>query len=440
MKKLLAVITALVLCLTGLLSAALAEETAEVPAAEVTATPAPATYTVRLSLNADTAALLAQATEEEAKQQVSAVCDLVNNLEIKVLTDGVDSELILSLAGEPVATSAFLKDDNGLRIISELFPNSILFVSQEDLGTVQGQASVDPELMASLFAEPFSKIGMEIMSRVGEPEAVEETIHDTVFTAKMPVNMTTKEIALLVLNAVKEITASEDFSKLQETLKQINVDFDPASIDQAIEDITNTSEEDMAAMDAGIFTNESGDNVTRILLTQEEQNIALLFGTVGEQTVVDANIMEQLKLGLNIDKAGAANLSLEIVPQAGMVIGITGVITPDENGVSADFKAGISGLDLLAVTFRQDNIGELTGALGVVEKTEYTVGDLQDNTSEKYGAFMSDIQVGLIRVLSKVVKAVPSVSVLMQSAMQQMMPAQTQTQTVEQPAEQPATP
>jgi hypothetical protein len=281
---------------------------------------------------------------------------------------------------------------------------------------------------------------MEIMSRVGEPEAVEETIHDTVFTAKMPVNMTTKEIALLVLNAVKEITASEDFSKLQETLKQINVDFDPASIDQAIEDITNTSEEDMAAMDAGIFTNESGDNVTRILLTQEEQNIALLFGTVGEQTVVDANIMEQLKLGLNIDKAGAANLSLEIVPQAGMVIGITGVITPDENGVSADFKAGISGLDLLAVTFRQDNIGELTGALGVVEKTEYTVGDLQDNTSEKYGAFMSDIQVGLIRVLSKVVKAVPSVSVLMQSAMQQMMPAQTQTQTVEQPAEQPATP
>ena len=417
MKKLFAIFMALVLCLTGMLSAAAAEEAAA---------PVPATYTVHLNVNSQIAALLANATDEDALKQVSAVCDVINSLGIQVVTDGVDGELILSLADQPMATSAFLKDDNGIKVLSELFPNSILFLSQEDLGTMTGQVSLDPELVASLFAEPFAKVSMEIMSRVGTPEAVEETIHDTVFTVKAPLEMTTKELVLLLLNTAKEITSSEDFARLQETLKQMNVDFDAASIDEAIENISNTSEEDMAVMDAGIYSNEAGDAVTRILLTKDEQTMNILFGTAGELTVVDADILDQLKLALGIDQAGVTNLSLAFTVQAGMAITITGVITPDENGVSADFKATLGEMDMLAVTFRQDNSGELTGALSCEEKAEYALADLQDSAGEKYAAFMGDLQVGLLKVLGKAAQAVPSVAVLLQS----MMPAQNQMQPI----------
>ena len=424
MKKLLTVLTALVFCLTGLLSAALAEEAA--PASSS------ATYNVQLTLNSDIVAALSGTTDEDSMKQVSAICDVINNLGIKIVTDGVDSELILSLADKPVSTSAFLKDEGGIKILSDLFPNSILSISQEDLGTVSGQASVDPELLASLFTAPIAKVSMEIMSRVGAPEAVEETIRDAVFTTKSPLNMTTKELALLILNTAKEITASEDFARLQETLKQMNVDFDAGTIDQAIEDINNTAEEEMPVMDAGVYSNEAGDSVTRILLSQEEQSMALLFGTVGDLNVVDINVFDQLKFELGTDKAGITNLSLNFAPQPNMAIGLTGLITPDESGVSGDFKLSINGMDALAVSFRQDNSGELSGALGVEEKAEYTVQDLQDPEGEKYNAFMKDLQLGLLKVLSKAAQLVPSVAVLVQS----MMPAQPQTvpQTVEQPA------
>ena len=415
MKKLFAIFMALVLCLTGMLSAAAAEEAAAL---------SPATYTVHLNVNSQIAALFAGATDEDALKQVSAVCDVINSLGIQVVSDGVDSELILSLADQPVATSAFLKDEDKIIILSELFPNSILFLTQEDLGAVTGQVSLDPELVASLFTEPFAKVSMEIMSHIGAPEAGEETIHDTVFTVKTPLDMTAKELILLLLNTAKEITSSEDFAKLQETLKQMNVNFDAASIDQAIEEITNTSEEDMAAMDAGIYSNEAGDAVTRILLTKDEQTMSILFGTAGELTVVDADILDQLKLALDIDQAGVTNLSLAFTVQAGMAITITGVITPDENGVSADFKATLGEMDMLAVTFRQDNSGELTGALSGEDKAEYTLADLQDTAGEKYAAFMGDLQIGLLKVLSKAAQAVPSVAVLLQS----MMPAQNQMQ------------
>ena len=222
MKKLFAIFTALVLCLTGMLSAAAAEEA---PALS------PATYTVRLNVNSQIAALFGNAADEDSLKQVTAICDVINSLGIQVVTDGVDGELTLSLADQPVATAAFLKDDNGIFILSELFPNSILFLSQEDLGSVTGQVSPDPELLASLFTEPFAKVSTEIMSHIGTPEAVEETIHDTVFTVKTPLDMTAKELILLLLNTAKEITSSEDFAKLQETLKQMNVNFDAASID-----------------------------------------------------------------------------------------------------------------------------------------------------------------------------------------------------------------
>ncbi len=421
MKKLFAIFTALVLCLTGMLSAAVAEEA---PALS------PATYTVHLNVNSQIAALFGNAADEDSLKQVSAICDVINSLGIQVVTDGVDGELILSLADRPVATSAFLKGEDKTIVLSELFPNSVLFLTQEDLGAVTGQVSPDPELIASLFTEPFAKVSMEIMSHIGAPEAVEETIHDTVFTVKTPLDMTAKELILLLLNTAKEITSSEDFAKLQETLKQMNVNFDAASIDQAIEEITNTSEEDMAAMDAGIYSNEAGDAVTRILLTKDEQTIDVLFGTAGELTIVDVDALNQLKLELHIDKAGATNLSLEFAAQEGMVFSITGVVTPDENGVSGDFKVGLSGMDMLAVTFRQDNSGELTGALSGEDKAEYTLADLQDTSGEKYAAFMGDLQIGLLKVLAKAAQAVPSVAVLLQS----MMPTQPQAQPVEEPA------
>lgn len=394
------------------LESKLAEVEAQQAVPEVTV-PSPATCDIHLTLNSQAVAALAGGTNESMLKTVNAICDIVNNLGIRYVTDGVDSELFLSLKDETVLTAAILKDDNGLKILSDLIPNSILSVSAEDLGGMGAQTSVSPEVLTNLFTEPVAKVTAEITSRIGEKEAVEETIRDVVFTQKAPLNMSFRELSLLLLNTAKEITSAEEFTKLQDMLKQLNISFDAASIDEAIEKINNSKDEELPVMDAGIYSNEAGDSVTRILLTKDEQTVTALFGTIAGTSVVDAEIPGQLKFLLTSDKAGTTELSMDITAQPGMMISISGKITVNESDVAGDFKVSIGGMELVTVSFRKTGSGELTGVLGIDGKTEYTVKDLQDQTGEKYAGFMKDLQTGAMSLLSKAMKAVPSIMTLM---------------------------
>ena len=401
----------------------LAEAEARQTVPEVTV-PSPATCDIHLTLNSQAVASLAGGANESMLKTVNAICDIVNNLGIRFVTDGVDSELFLSPKDETVLTAAILKDDNGLKILSDLIPNSILSLSAEDLGSMGNQLSVSPETLMNLFAEPVAKVTAEITSHIGENEAVEETIRDVVFTRKAPLNMSFRELSLLLLNTAKEITSAEEFVKLQDMLKQFNISFDAASIDQAIEKINNSKDEELPVMDAGVYSNEAGDSVTRILLTRDEQTVTVLFGTIAEVSVVDAAIPDQFKFLLTSDKTGTTELSLDITAQPGMMISISGKITVNESDVTGDFKVSFGGMELVTVSFRKTGSGELTGALGIEGKTEYTVKDLQDQTSEKYAGFMKDIQVGAMSLLSRAMKVVPSIMTLMMPQSTQSAPAE----------------
>lgn len=390
----------------------LAEMEAKLAVPEVSV-PSPATCDIHLTLNSQAVAALAGGANESLLKTVNTICDIVNNLGIRYVTDGVDSELFLSLKDETVLTAAILKDDNNLMILSDLIPNSILSISAEDLGGMGAQASVSPETLMNLFSEPVAKVSAEITSRIGEKEAVEETIRDVVFTQKAPLNMSFRELSLLLLNTAKEITSAEVYAKLQDTLKQLNINFDAASIDEAIEKISNSKDEELPVMDAGVYSNEAGDSVTRILLTKDEQAVTALFGTIAGTSVVDAEIPDQLKFLLTSDKAGTTELSMDITAQPGMKISVSGKITVNDSDVAGDFKVSFGGMELVTVSFRKTGSGELTGALGMQGKTEYTVKDLQDQTSEKYAGFMKDLQTGAMSLLSKAMKAVPSIMTLM---------------------------
>lgn len=419
------------------LEAVVADYEAQQAAAQ--AVPGPATVDVQLSPNKQIIAAMAGATDEGSAKMINTVCEIIENLGIRYITDGVDSEVFLSLKNEPVLSAAILKDDDGFKVLSDLIPNSILSVSAKDLGS---QVSLNPETFTGLFTEPVTKAVNEITSHIGAPEAVEETIHDVVFTSKAPLNMTTRELLLTVLNCAKEIASSEDFAKVQETIAQLNVNFDASSIDEAIEKITNSKDEDLPVLDAGTYTNEAGDSVTRILLKEEEKVSSIVFGTVTGITIAEADIPDSLKLRLQSDKSGTTDLSLEIAAQPGMMIGITGNITKAEAATSGNFKVTVAGMELLGLSFTKTGSGELTGSFSAEGKAEYSFEDLQDQSSEKYASFMKDVQAGAFTLLTKAVKVMPEIASLMGQTEEQ--PAQTEEQPApveEQPApaeEQPA--
>ena len=430
MKKLFALMLALMLALAGV-SAVSAEDAAAAEAAAPEAAAASGTIHLKISLNADTVTGLAGAADENAAKMIPAIVDLVNNLGISMTSDGKDAELILSLKDEPMIDLGVLKEESRMLLLSSLFPNTALVIDQAAMaGMAGGEAGAAPggftmpqislsEEQTSAMMAPMTKLMQDLQAKIGEPEAVEEAMYGTTFTVKLPINMTTKEMLQMVLPAVKEVVSQEGFASVMEQMKAygMNVSFSAETIDQKIDELNNTKDEDLPAMDLAIYSNEAGDSMFVVLVTSKEQNVAVHSGAVAGQTVVEVDVQDQFHL-LMQGGEDKTTLNMRIAQQEGLVIDIDGEFKAAAEGFSAVFNVKVNDAELGTVTLDGTPGGVLSGSYTTEGKKEVSIADLQDQKSEKMQAFMTDIQMGLMTVMGKAAAALPSFMTLMQ----QMMP------------------
>ena len=397
MKKILAVLTALMLVLS-LSFGAVAETAAE-----------GSTTNVKLTLNSETVSALAGGNET-----ASTIVDLLNTLTIQAVSDGVDREITVSLKDHPVLGFALLSDDTSMSVLSDLFPSYILKVDAAAFGA----AAVQPDASALAgLQESFSSILEQFLSKAGAPEAISEELYGAAFTVKMPIEMTTKEAALLILNTVKSVLSDGKLDSYLAQLKQfgINVDLNAEQIDQAISSIEAKSDEELPALDAAVLNNEAGDTLIRVLLSKDEQSIGnIAVGRVAGGVVVDLAVPNKLTLQLQSDAEGATALALEFVPQEGLTVSLRGDISKVTDGQkTADFTVTLNGVDLANVNAETVPGGVLTGRFAIDGKTEIGLQDMQDQQGEAFQGFMADMQAGLFQVLSNVIQAAPEIAPLL---------------------------
>ena len=396
MKKILAVLTALMLVLS-LSFGAVAETAAE-----------GSTTNVKLTLNSETVSALAGGNET-----ASTVVDLLNTLTIQAVSDGVDREITVSLKDHPVLGFALLSDDASMSVLSDLFPSYILKVDAAAFGA----AAVQPDASALAgLQEKFSAIGEQVLSKVGAPETISEELYGAAFTVKMPIEMTTKEVALLGLNGIKSILSTGMLDSYLAQLKQVgvNVDLNAEQIDQAISSVEAKSDEELPAMDASLLSNEAGDALFRALLTKDEQDVNITMGSVAGGVVVDLAVLNQLTFQLQSDAEGATALALEFVPQEGLTVSLKGNISKVTDGKkTADFTVTMNGVDLAVLNAETVPGGVLTGRFAIDGKTEIGLQDMQDQQGEAFQGFMADVQTGLVQVLSNAIQAAPEIAPLL---------------------------
>ena len=397
MKKILAVLTALMLVLS-LSFGAVAETAAE-----------GSTTNVKLTLNTETVSALAGGNET-----ASTIVDLLNTLTIQAVSDGVDREITVSLKDHPVLGFALLSDDAFMSVLSDLFPSYILKIDASAFGAAAVQQ--DASALAGL-QESFSSILEQFLSKVGAPEAISEELYGAAFTVKMPIEMTTKEAALLLLNTVKSVLSDGKLDSYLAQLKQvgINVELNAEQIDQAISSVEAKSDEELPALDAAVLNNEAGDTLIRVLLSKDEQSIGnIAVGHVAGGVVVDLAVPNKLTLQLQSDAEGATALALEFVPQEGLTVSLRGDISKVTDGQkTADFTVTLNGVDLANVNAETVPGGVLTGRFAIDGKTEIGLQDMQDQQGEAFQGFMADVQTGLIQVLSNAIQAAPEIAPLL---------------------------
>jgi len=325
--------------------------------------------------------------------------------------------MFIKVKDEPVAGVAVLKDTDKLFILSDLFPHYILKIDQNSMGSAQAAFSMDPEQMNAMMA-PMTKLLNDMMGKIEQPEAAQETFFETEFTTKSPVSLTTKEALQMVLGAAKEVVSQEGFATVLESLKSsgMPISFDPAEIDKKLEEINNTKDEDLPALDASLYSNEAMDGLFVINVTKDEETVEVKTGTIKggfvNEVVVPANNVHVLIKGSETD--GSMTMNVQFAPQEGLTVNILGSFKASETGFTGTFRVKLNNAELGIVTISGTPEPTMTGAFSMEDKTEITIEEMQNPSADKMKAFQADLMAGLMSRLAKVVLAVPDLSEIMQ--------------------------
>ena len=366
---------------------------------------------------------------------VDTIKGLINDLSIRFAADPQNvAQLEVLLAGNSAASLSVKKQDDGTwAAVSTLFPNTKLTVADETIQAMLSaggsnplaslQEKFDPEAMAALTA-PLTELAAGFAEKAGEPETGTFEINGVVYTTKIPYNLTTKEAATMVLEALKKILSDE---KVASMFSQFNIPVNADSIDSALENIANADEADQPVLSAAIYTNEAGDKCIEILLVKDEESMSFVAAKVGSTATVDFDMLGQAKGSIKLDtEAKTFDMDISFVSGGTSVALKVNAAITDEGGnfdIAADIASGEKKANLklgIKMTYDAPVYEEADGLKTVAMETLMTA----DETSEDAAAFMTDFQTGAMTLLMNVAQQYPEFAQLMNSASTESAPAE----------------
>ena len=303
---------------------------------------------VEMSIQADGEALLQMAGADtatpEAAQTYTLITDVLNVLKLRGVADKNTIELDLLAEDDPLITIGARGDENGGTIASTLLGSKVFFVSQEIINMYKEailtslkealgkQGSNGTDLFEAFKSLDFQKItadlgeiGQKFMAsfqeKIGTPEKGEFAVDGFSFTTKVPVNMTYEELMILMLNSTKEFL-TKDYAV--EFLNKIGVKEDMgAKVDEAIEKVKNTPEEEKIDMTLAAYMNDDGS------------------------TYVSVDLKGKTETALGMTKEGGEAATekrdMEMHVGAGQVDGLTRIIITSKSGEETNFIFNVTG-------------------------------------------------------------------------------------------------
>ena len=343
---------------------------------------------------------------------------IINNIGVKTVVAGTDAQSQLLLKGGPVMTMLVKTGEDGISIGSDLFPNSVLSIPAEMLQQMTEQVTnglegLDMDAIAAAVMPHVQEFAGIIQSKIGEPTATDFSYEGVQFTSMIPINITAKELATAVLTMIKGILSEEAVAPL---LSQLNVQV--SGLDEALENIANSNDEEIPALETGLYSNENGDALLSAVMTKDEQSMTLHAGMLGNKMILRADALSQLKLDLTVDMAAMTlDLALE-ANNGGMNVGISFSGRLTENGLAGSLAISMNGAPVATISLSFTPGGEVTAALDPEGKKVISLMTLQSNPNgEESQALLSDIQTnGLSALLANAIQLMPEeVSALLTS-------------------------
>ena len=390
--------------------------------------PQPITLKAKVTLNEDVltqfAALLLKG-DKDRLEKIKNLIGFVNGLEYQLMYDGADAEGYVSLKGEDLASFLALHDKDKVTVMTDMIPNYSFTVTKEDLtdAVPQMTGNADLQKIAEAIITPVLKAMQGV--KFGEAEKVEETILDTVFTAKTPIDMTAKEMALLGLNTVKEILENKSFAPMLEMVKARGIDISAGKIDQLIEAVNNTKEEDAPVVKAAVYTNEKQDVIVKVEMIQNgQETMHSIGGVVNGKGVSEYQMGDKVYSSVKVGNDGI----FAVARIMGMEFEATAVPETRENGKAVIETLTMNGMELAKAETELIRGATLKGTFNTANKTELTLKDLKTKPKrELLRELRKDVAANykpiLQEKLKKVAPEVVSIFVSLKKLVKQSAPA-----------------
>lgn len=322
----------------------------------------PVSLEAEIGLNTEnlTAAIPALGDESQA-QILKLAADVLNVAAFRGTADKQTVELALTAGEDTVVSLGVRSAEDGMTLATSLAEGTALNMSAETVQQLQGQMAgqmdqlnemigamtgLDQEALMQSLLESMDHAVDAVKEKAGEAETGEFWVDELEFSTKAAVDMTTKELATVLLNAVKEYVSQESFQKLFAVMGE---SASPVSaIDEVLENLQNQVEEKMPKAEIALYGNAEGEAYVAADLKQEaaEETPAvdahIGFGTEfqnhrvnvtytpgdGMPSFVTMNLqsVNSCDMAASIDAGNGQELFINLVKTEGMPIdGVVGV-------------------------------------------------------------------------------------------------------------------
>ena len=322
--------------------------------------------------------------DEEQLAQINAtvdgIKDLLKAIGLSFTADKTTGQMAVLVNGDPAATFTVQANEagDGWNAISTLFPTTMLSVPQATLDQVSSSMTssfsfdmdalkeLDMQAVSQTVTAAVGELIATLQASVGEPETGSWEISGVEYTTKIPFNMTSKELGVLLLGTVKKIVSDETLAAF---LAKSIPSFSTEGLDATLENLQNKDEAEITPLTAGMYSNEAGDTCISAVFGTEEQTVAqFIAATTGSVVNVTLNAAGMVDAAIVIDneaKKYSLNMTASMNGQAISVNGAFTVLSENQFSVEASVLAGQTAIGLNLTVTKGEGRTDFEGNLSV---------------------------------------------------------------------------
>ena len=406
-----------------------AEAPAEIPAETLVeaALPAQTAYTVTASFKPEIDAILGYLQfsrtdlDETRLSQYRSILNLIENASVRISSTGEEEKWDILLKDQPIAYLAARTTAEGVTLVTDVLPAYAVSLSYADLmkdSDLSPAAFADPrkfyEAGMNFYAGIIAGIGDGIESKLGEEESRFWMFDDALFFTRRPIEMSARELLIMIETAVKEGLENPQFSEI---LAAMGVGPEDMDMDRSIEQLQEASDDQLPVLTGYRYTNTAGDVWTDIVLSDESTSMTVDCATVsGKQIVRFKVITDQFQLLAGV-KLGAAMDSYELdVAYTPLTQGPTPPVSVNISGTasSGEIIVSLMGVRLLSVPFTVTREAVIEASYERSKILDYNDISRIESDETMFRMIKTNAQIGIMTIVSKASAIMPDeVNVLM---------------------------